>query len=254
MILAIDIGNSNIVLGCIDKEKIYFVARIATDPLKTVEQYAVEIKNIVQLYGLSLSNISGSIISSVVPPLSNTVKESVRMIIKKDALVVAPGLKTGLNILMDNPAQLGSDLVVIAVAALAEYKDSVILIDMGTATTMSVIDKNRCYVGGAIIPGVKLSIDTLSRRTAQLPSISLETPSKVIGKNTIECMTSGCIFGNASILDGMIERIENELGYSTTIIATGGLSQFIVPFCKREIIYDENLLLKGLYIIYQKNS
>jgi len=254
MILAIDIGNSNIVLGCIDEEKIYFVARIATNSLKTMEQYAVEIKNIVELYGLSLSKIDGSIISSVVPPLSNTVKQSVRMITKKDALVVAPGLKTGLNILMDNPAQLGSDLVVIAVAALAEYKDSLILIDMGTATTMSVIDKNGCYVGGAIIPGVKLSIDSLSKRTAQLPSISLEAPSKVIGKNTIECMTSGCVFGNAGILDGMIERMEEELGYPTTVIATGGLSQFIVPFCKRKIIYDENLLLKGLYIIYQKNS
>lgn len=254
MILAVDIGNSNIVLGCIDEKNIYFVARIATDPLKSSDQYAVEIKNIVELYGLSLSKIDGSIISSVVPPLSNTVKESVRMITNKKTLVVAPGLKTGLNILMDNPAQLGSDLVVVSVAALSEYENSLIIIDMGTATTMSVIDKNRNYIGGAIIPGVKLSIDALSSRTAQLPHISLEPPKKIIGKNTIECMTSGCICGNAAILDGMIERIEEELGYPTTVIATGGLSQFIVPLCKHKITYDENLLLKGLYIIYKKNS
>lgn len=254
MILAIDIGNTNIVLGCIDDQKIYCVARMSTDHLKTVEQYAIEIQSIIQLYHLSFDHIEGAIISSVVPPLSNTLKEAVQLITKLEPLIVAPGLKTGLNILMDNPAQLGSDLVVTAVAALAEYRHSVIIIDMGTATTMAALDKNGSYVGGAIMPGVKLSIDSLSRRTAQLPGISLEVPKRIIGKNTIECMTSGCIAGNAAMLDGMIERMEDELGYPMTTIATGGLAKFIIPCCKKHIIYDENLLLKGLHILYKKNN
>ena len=254
MILAIDIGNTNIVLGCIDDQKIHCVARMATDHFKTSEQYAIEIESIIKLYNVSISSITGAIVSSVVPPLSNTLKDAIAFIIKKPPLVVAPGLKTGLNIVMDNPGQLGSDLVVTAVAALAEYHHSVIIIDMGTATTMAALDKNGFYVGGAIMPGLKLSIDALSQRTAQLPGISLEPPKRIIGKNTIECMTSGCIAGNAAMLDGMIDRMEEELGYPLTAIATGGLAKFVIPCCKRQIIYDENLLLKGMYIIYNKNQ
>lgn len=264
MVLAIDIGNTNIVMGCIGMEdgNIRFVARLATDPLKTEDQYSVEMKNILQLYGIDLAAIDGGIISSVVPPLSNTLKAAVSKIIHRPPLVVGPGVKTGLNILMDNPAQLGSDLVVNAVAALAQYKPPLIVIDMGTATTISVVDAKGNYIGGCIYPGVNISLAALSSRTAQLPGISLERPRHAIGKNTIDCMRSGVIYGSAAMVDGMIDRFEQELEQSApagmappaTTIATGGISQFIVPHCRKKVVYDADLLLKGLYLIYKKNQ
>ncbi|MGI6031165.1 MAG: type III pantothenate kinase [Eubacteriales bacterium] len=253
MVLAIDIGNTNIVLGGIKDGEIRFVARLATDSLKTEDQYGVEIKNILQLYSINLTEIDGGIISSVVPPLSNILKSALSKIIHRPPLVVGPGVKTGLNILMDNPAQLGSDLVVNAVAGLAEYKPPLIIIDMGTATTISVVDEKGNYIGGGIYPGVRISLDALSGRAAQLPYISLENPRHAIGKNTIDCMRSGVIYGNAAMIDGMIDRIEDELRQPATTIATGGISQFIVPHCRRQVVYDADLLLKGLYLIYQKN-
>ncbi|MFQ9510223.1 MAG: type III pantothenate kinase [Lachnospiraceae bacterium] len=254
MILAIDIGNSNIVVGLLEGEKTCFVERLATDHKKTELEYAISFKNILELYSIKVSDIEGGIISSVVPPISNTIKASIEKILNKEVKIVGPGLKTGLNIKIDNPAQLGSDRVVDAVAALNSFPVPLIVIDMGTATTISVIDKNRNYIGGVIIPGVKVSLESLSKHTSQLPKISLEAPRKTIGKNTIECMKSGTIFGNASLLDGMISRIEKEIGMKATVVATGGLSKFIVPHCHHEIIQDDNLLLKGLSLIYDKNK
>ncbi len=254
MILAVDVGNTNIVLGCIGEGGTLFVARIATDHFKTEDQYAAEIKGILTLYSINIANIEGAIISSVVPPLSNLLQTAIHKIIEKTSLIVGPGLKTGLHILIDNPAQLGSDLVVNAVAAIDEYTPPYIIIDMGTATTISVLDEKCKYLGGCIMPGVKISLDALSSRTSQLPGISLETPKKTVGKNTIDCMRSGVILGSASMLDGIIERISEEQDFIPTIIATGGLSKFIIPHCKHQIIYDENLLLKGLYLIYKKNA
>lgn len=253
MLLAIDIGNTNIVLGTILDGEIQFVARIATDRTQTEDEYAIELKNILELYRVDVLSIKDSIISSVVPPVFNAIKQAVFKVTGKLPIVVGPGVKNGLNILMDNPAQVGSDLVVNAVAGLKEYKPPLIIVDMGTATTISVVDKNRNYIGGCIMPGVKISLDALSRIAAQLPAISLENPKKNIGKNTIDCMRSGVINGNAAMIDGMILRIEEELSEKATVIATGGVAKFIVPYCKKEIICDENLLLKGLYYIYQKN-
>ena len=168
-------------------------------------------------------------------------------------MLVGSGMKTGLNIIMDNPKTTGSDMIVDAVAALREYPAPLIVIDMGTATTMSVIDPAGNYIGGVILPGLRISLDTLSSRTAQLPQISLETPGKVIGKNTIDCMRSGIMYGTASMIDGIIDRMEAELGEKTTVIATGGLSRFVMPLCRHDIIIDNALLLKGLFILYQKN-
>ena len=168
-------------------------------------------------------------------------------------MIVGPGLKTGLNILMDNPKALGADLVVDAVAGINEYGAPLVIVDMGTATTISVVDKNKNYIGGMIIPGLRVSLDSLVNRTSQLPRIGLEPPAKTIGKNTIDCMKSGIVLGNASMIDGMIDIIEEELGYDTTVVATGGLSKVIVPLCKKKIVLDDELLLKGLNIIYQKN-
>lgn len=254
MILAIDIGNSHIVLGCIEDDRILFEARMATDRIKTSDQYCAELKSLLDLYQVDLKKIDGTIISSVVPPVLNAITESVRKLAGKRCMVVGPGLKTGLNVRIDNPAEVGSDLVVAAVAAMQEYGTPLIIIDMGTATTFSVVDKNKAYLGGAICPGVMISLDALTSRTSQLPGISLNMPKRVIGRNTVDCMQSGLLYGAAAMLDGMIERTEAELGCETKVIATGGLSKFIQPLCRREIIYDEDLLLKGLNIIYKLNK
>lgn len=254
MILAIDIGNSNIVIGCNDAKQTYFVERISTNTNQTALEYAVTFKNILELYHINPKGLEGAIISSVVPPISNTVKLSVEKIIGKPCLLVGPGIKTGLNIIMDNPATVGSDLVVTAVAGIRDYQAPFLVIDMGTATTITCIDKNHNYIGGAIIPGVRVSLESLSQKAAQLHNISLETPRRAIGKNTVECMRSGIIFGNAAMLDGMIDRFAEELGETPTVIATGGLSKFIIPHCRHTIIYDDSLLLKGLWIIYTKNQ
>ncbi len=254
MILAVDIGNTNTVLGCFSDNKILFTERLSTDPSRTMSEYAINIKIILELNGVHTDEIDGAILSSVVPPLNQPLCEAIKKATGADTLVVGPGIKTGLNIAIDNPAQVGSDLVVSAVAALEEYPLPVIIIDMGTATTFSVIDRKKNYIGGIIMPGVKISMDALVSETSQLPRISLEAPKHVIGRNTDEAMKSGTIYGNAVCLDGMIDRIEEELGESTTVIATGGLASTVIPQCRHEITLDDDILLKGLMVIYRKNS
>lgn len=254
MILAIDIGNTNIVIGCIKDQKILFVERLSTNPTQTVLEYAISFKNALELYQITPDQISGSIISSVVPPVTNIVKEAIIKITRQNVMIVGPGVKTGLNILTDNPAQLGSDLVVDAVAAIAEYPTPLIIFDLGTATTISVVDKKKNYIGGMILPGIRVSLDSLVSRTSQLPRISLDPPKKVIGTNTIDCMKSGVLLGNAACMDGMIDRIEQELGEKATVIATGGMAKIVVPNCQKQIILDDALLLKGLWLIYKRNQ
>lgn len=253
MILAIDIGNTNIVIGCIRGEDILFVERLSTDSTKTVLEYAISFKNVLELYHLDPADIRGSIISSVVPPVTNIVKDAAAKITGNEVLIVGPGVKNGLNILMDNPAQVGSDLVANAVAGIAEYPVPLIIIDMGTATTISVIDKKRRYIGGMILPGIRVSSDSLTSRTSQLPRISVEPPRKLIGSNTIDCMKSGLIYGNASCIDGMIRRIDAELGEKAAVVATGGLAECIIPHCQEDVTIDDALLLKGLKLIYHRN-
>lgn len=254
MILALDIGNTNIVIGCMEKDKAYFVERVSTNSSKTELEYVVDFKTLLDLYQIKMDNITGCIVASVVPPLNNIVTSALKKLLHVTPLLVGPGIKTGLNILMDNPGQLGSDLVVNAVAGLHYYGAPIIMIDMGTATTISVVDKNKNYIGGMILPGVRVSLDSLVNRTSQLPRISLEAPKKMIGKNTIDCMKSGVIMGQASCIDGMIERIRDELGYRAEVVATGGLAGCIVPYCREKIVYDNELTLKGLEIIYRKNT
>lgn len=254
MLLAIDIGNSNIVIGGIEENKTRFEARIATDRIKTSDQYGVEIKSMLDLFHVALDEVEGCIISSVVPPVFNAVRTGVVKVTGKNPMVVGPGIKTGLNIHMDDPTSVGSDRIVIAVAALQEYKPPLILVDMGTATTIEVVDQGNTYLGGCIIPGVRVSAEALSSRASQLPGIQLDKPKRVIGKNTVECMRSGIMYGAAAMLDGMLDRMEDELGKKTTVVATGGMAQFIAPLCKREIKLEKDLLLKGLNIIYRKNK
>ena len=253
MILAIDIGNTNIVFGGVEGEKICFEARIHTDRLKTSDQYCIDLKMILEVYGIEVDSMEGCIISSVVPQVLNSMQTAVRKLTGKKALVVGPGLKTGLNILLDNPVQMGADLVVSDVAALREHKPPLIVIDMGTATTMSVIDKNGAHIGGCVCPGVKISMDALTGGTSLLPGIRLDQPKKAIGRNTADCMRSGIMMGNACMIDGMISRFEEELGSKCTVIATGGIAKFIVPLCRTPILYDKDLIIKGLAILYREN-
>ena len=254
MLLAIDIGNTNIVIGGIRDGKIIFEARVATDHIKTSDQYGVDIKNILSLFDARPEEIQDCIISSVVPPVFNSVRTGVMKVIHRPPLVVGPGIKTGLNIQMDTPSQVGSDRIVIAVAALAEYEPPLSLVDMGTATTIEVVGKGNTYLGGCIIPGVRVSLEALTSKTAQLPGIQLDRPRRVIGKNTVDCMRSGVMYGAAAMLDGMLDRVEEELGFSTTVVATGGMARFVVPLCRRKIILEKDLLLKGLNVLYQKNK
>ena len=254
MILAIDIGNTNIVVGCIDDQKTYFIERLSTVRTKTELEYAVDLKTVLDIYHIKGSDIEGCIISSVVPQITNTAKLAAEKILKKDVMVLGPGVKTGLNILMDHPGQLGADLVADAVAGLNEYPVPFIVIDMGTATTVSVVNSKKQYIGGMILPGVRVSLDALTARASQLSGISIDAPKQVIGKNTVECMKSGVLYSSAAALDGIIDRVEEELGEKTTVIATGGLAKKIVSHCRRDIILDEDLLLKGLLVIYEKNK
>ena len=254
MILAIDIGNTNIVVGCIDEEKIYFTERLSTVRTKTELEYAVDLKTVLDIYHIKRTDIEGCIISSVVPQITGIAKLAAEKILKKEVMVRGPGVKTGLNIVMDNPGQLGADLVADAVAGLASYPVPLVVIDMGTATTISVVNSKKQYIGGMIMPGVGISLDALTARASQLSGISIDAPRHIIGKNTIECMKSGVLYSNAAALDGIIDRIEEELGEKTTVIATGGLAKKIVPHCRKEIILDEELLLKGLMLIYRNTN
>ena len=233
MVLAVDIGNTNIVMGCFESDRILFVERLSTNQQSTALEYAIMLKNILEIHSIDMSDFRGGI---------------------KRIMVVGPGIKTGLKINLDNPAQLGSDRVADAVAAINLYPVPIIMIDMGTATTISVIDKEKNFIGGMIIPGLRTSLDSLSGKASQLPFISLVPPKKVIGTNTIDCMKSGIIHSNAASIDGVIERIENELGEKCTVVSTGGVAKIIVPYCKRDIVIDDELLLKGLMIIYNKNK
>ena len=254
MILTIDIGNSNIVLGGVEGDKICFEARLRTDATKTSDEYCIDLKMILDVYSVRTEAVEGTIIASVVPQVLNSMQTAVKKLTGKTAMVVGPGLKTGLNIQIENPSQTGADLVVGCVAALREHKAPMIIVDMGTATTMIVLDKNSAMIGGCIMPGVKISMDALTERTALLPGLQLDQPKKAIGRNTIDCMRSGIMMGTACMIDGMIDRMEAELGYETTVIVTGGIAKFVLPMCKKKVIYDKDLLVKGLATLYRENK
>lgn len=254
MILALDVGNTNIVVGCIEDENIFFECRLSTDRNKTEAEYAVIFKNLIDIYDVDMNKISGAIISSVVPPITNVLKNAVFTVTGYEPIEVDVRMEHGLKINTKNPDELGNDLIVAAVAALDKYKPPLIIFDMGTATTISVIDKNYEFLGVSILPGVKTAMNALFDNASQLPAIKIEAPKSVIGTNTIECMQSGAVYGNASMMDGMIDRIEKELGQKATVLATGGLAKFLIPHCTHEILCDENMMLKGLKILYEKNK
>ena len=254
MILTVDIGNSNIVLGGVQDDAIVFEARLRTEATKTSDQYCVDLKILLDVQKVDPMTVEGSIIASVVPQVLNSFQTAIMKLTGKASLVVGPGLKTGLNIKIENPAQTGADLVVGCVAALREHKPPMIVVDMGTATTVVVLDETGALIGGSISPGVKISMDALTDRTALLPGLQLDQPKRAIGRNTIDCMRSGIMLGTACMLDGLVERMEEELGAKTTVIATGGIARFVIPMCKTQMIYDKDLIIKGLATLYRENK
>ena len=254
MILAVDIGNTYIVIGCIRGDEIIFEERLHTDPKKSELEYAISMKTVLEIYGINRKELDGGILSSVVPPLTGVMERAAAKVIGREVLVVGPGVKTGLDIRIDNPAQLGPDLVVGAVAATEEYPCPLVVVDLGTATTFTVVNEKKQVMGGMIMPGVGVALDSLISRTSQLPKISLDPPRKFIGSNTVDCMKSGVLYGNAACVDGMIARIEEELGASVTVVATGGMARYLVPYCRCKIQMDDALLLKGLKLIYRRNQ
>lgn len=255
MILAIDVGNTNVVLGCVENGKVIGTSRMNTVRNDLPNDYAIKMRQCFELDKIDADKIEGVIMSSVVPPVTEAIKIAVKKLLGLNCLVVGSGIKTGIDIKIDDPATAGPDLITGAVGALDKFEPPIIIVDMGTATTLFAVDQNRAFCGGAIIPGVKLSFSALSSGTSLLPVISVnKAPKKVISTNTVDCMESGAIFGTAAMVDGMVDRMEEELGKPVTVVATGGLAEHIIPYCKRKIEYDADLILHGLEIIYNKNK
>ena len=254
MVLTVDVGNTNIVFGGFEGDTLRFTSRVRTDKYQMRDEYAIKFLELIRFYGYRPDDFDGAVISSVVPPLIPVLKSAIAQIISARVLVVSPGIKTGLNIKLDDPAIMGADLVCGAVGALARYPMPCIIADLGTATKLLVMDADGSFLGGPIMPGVNISLDALSKNAAILPHIEFGKVERVIGKNTIDCMLSGVLFGTASMIDGMVERIEEELGQKATVVMTGGIAKSIAPYCKRKYAFDENLLLYGLIELYKRNT
>lgn len=255
MLLVIDAGNTNVAIGVYRENELLFVSRLATDRTVTGDEFAISINSIFELNKVEPSGFEGSIISSVVPELTRAIKNGVKKVTGTEPLIVGPGVKTGLNIKLDNPAELGSDLASTAVGAVSKYDLPCIIVDLGTATKVTVVEEGGVFLGGAIAPGLLISLDALSSGASMLSSIALHSPKKAIGTNTTECMRSGIVYGTAEMLDGLIDRMQEELDVpAKTIIATGGLSPVVVKHCKHEMVYDRDLLLEGLKVIFEKNN
>lgn len=254
MFLAIDIGNTNITMGAYNGNELQFTSRLSTDRAKTPDQYAIEFNQVFSLYKADPSAFGGCAVSSVVPELSGEICSAIERITGVKPMLLGPGIKTGMNILIDNPAQLGADLLAGCIGAAALYELPCLVIDLGTASKISMIDKNGAFRGCAIAPGIGISLEALSARTSQLPNISLKTPARAIGKNTIDSMQSGTVFGYASMIDGLCEKFEDELGEKVaSTVATGGLAKDLIKSCKRDIVYNGELILYGLKVLYEKN-
>lgn len=254
LLLCIDVGNTNITLGGFENDKLVLTARLASDLHRTADQYAIDLYNICMLNGKEMTSVTGAIISSVVPTITKRMSAAFFKLFGFYPMVLGPGVKTGLNIKIDNPAQLGADLVAGAIGALQKCTLPCIIIDLGTASTISVLNKNGDFIGCAIAAGINLTLEALSKNTAQLPYIGIEAPKSVIGTNTVDSLKSGLVIGAASMLDGLIDRMEDEIGSTASVIATGGLAKEVIPLCRHEITVDDDLLLDGLKIIYEKNK
>lgn len=253
MILTIDVGNTNIVFGVYDGEELVLESRMDTNRHRMADQYAITVAQLFSLYKLKITDIEGAIISSVVPPVSDQLKVSVKRVFGVEPLMVGAGIKTGLNIAIDDPSTLGADLACGGAAAKELYPLPCIVVDLGTATKVYAVNKEGAFIGGIIAPGIKISLEALAGRTMSLPMISLDGNAPVIGTNTVDCMRSGILHGHAGMLDNFIDKFQEKLGKST-VVTTGGFSSIIKSYCRNDFIVDGELVLKGLRIIYNKNK
>lgn len=254
MLLVFDVGNTNIVLGLYDGDKMIYHWRAATNELKTADEYAASLGMMFQLDGVTFDMVTDIIISSVVPPVNPTLEYLCRRYFHVEPMMVGPGMKTGLNILYDNPRELGADRIVNAVAGITLYGGSLIIIDLGTATTFCAIDERKRYLGGAVTPGIGISMEALFQRASKLPRIELTPASSVICKNTVSAMQSGIYYGAIGQVDGIVRRMKKEMGYKEIkVIATGGLADLIASQSETIDVIDPLLTLKGLYILFKKN-
>ena len=261
MILTADIGNSSITVGLFDVSEdkpdgeLKCKSKYSTDARKSADEYAALIYNTFNINSVDASRIEAVMISSVVPQLTDVVKEALSRITDARVYVVGPGLRTGVNIRTDDPSELGSDIVANAVGALSVVKPPFVIVDVGTATSLFAVDKNRTIVGGCIAPGLRISLDSLKNSTSQLPAVSLSAPKEVIGKNTDSAIRAGLISGHAMMIDGMIDAFSRELGESELgVVITGGLAKSVLPIISHKTVYSEDLTLEGLFGIYKLNS
>lgn len=253
MILVLDVGNTNIVLGVYEKDELKHYWRIATNRNSTEDEYGLLIKSLFEHEGTSCQDIKGIIISSVVPPIMNALERMCTKYFGIEPLIVGPGIKTGLNIKYENPKEVGADRIVNAVAAIHAYGSPLIIIDFGTATTYCFIDEQGRYMGGAIAPGINISTEALYTKAAKLPRIEIVPPSNIVGKNTIEAMQSGIIYGYVGQVEGIVSRMKAQAKKQSKVIATGGLANLIAQEAKIIDIVDPLLTLKGLHLIYKRN-
>jgi len=254
MIICIDVGNTDVCIGGFENDALKFVTRVSTDASKTTQEYASLIDRMLAQKGVKADNVDGAIVSSVVPPLSSVMHDVMKELYSVDALLVSLKINTGIEVVCDDPSSVGADLICACVGARYVHGCPALIIDMGTASKMMVVNESGVFVGVSIMPGVMMGMRALSSGTAQLPQFSLEAPQKAIGTNTDECMKSGAVFGHAAMIDGMIDRFCEEYGQELPLIATGGYSHAIVPHCKHNIKLDEALVLEGLNIIYKRNQ
>jgi type III pantothenate kinase len=256
MLLAFDVGNSNIVLGAFNGKRLLQCWRFATDENKSSDEYGMLLHQFFQYEGLSLEDVSDVIICSVVPPIMYTLQHTTRKYCKREAIIVGPGVKTGMNIRYDNPKQVGADRIVNAVGAFEKYGGPLVIVDFGTATTFCAVSKKGEYLGGTIAPGLKISSDALFERAAKLPRVELIKPGKVICKNTVRSMQSGLIYGCVGSVDYIVSRMKKELKNhpDTKVIATGGIASLIASESVTIDIIDKFLTLDGLNIIYERNK
>ncbi|MBQ7336538.1 MAG: type III pantothenate kinase [Clostridia bacterium] len=255
MILTIDCGNTHTTVGCMDDTNAaVLVFRIPTDRRETEFGYAAKIKQILDLHGIAPADMEGAVISCVVPSVTDTLVRAVRLMTGLDALVVGAGVKTGLHLCINDPGTVASDLVVAAVAAKEEYPLPCLIVDMGTATTVTAVDEKARFIGCAIYPGAEISLNALAEKTALLPHIEICPPKNAIAASTVDCMKSGIVYGTAGAVDGLLDRFAESMGTPpASIVATGGLAHLIAPHCRHSMTVDETLLLRGLKTLWEKN-
>jgi len=254
MLLAIDVGNTNIVYGLFDGERLVHQFRVESARGRTADEYAVQLRALLEMHGVALPAVHAAILACVVPSLTDPMLRLVERLFQREAVVVGPGIRTGMAILIENPREVGADRIADAVAGFERARGGVIVVDFGTSTNFDVVTPKGEYLGGVLAPGLQISADALFARAAKLPRVEIAKPPKVVGKNTIHAMQSGIVYGYVGLVDGLVERLMGEIGFPAAVIATGGLAPLIAPLSKTIVDVDDHLTLTGLRILYERNQ